>query len=164
MQSIARPKRKTARDYQREFREGNNGLYKKRSRALTDDEIANALRKHHGFQWLAAEELGVMPQTISAAIAKSPYLQQTYLDLNEKKLDEAEKTLRELILEEKNIAAVAFYLKCKGKRRGYIEVEQNTAPAQIIFIDSRNPQVKATAVQDTIDITPRKPLDGATDE
>ena len=55
---------------------------------------------------------------------KNPEFAQAVEDVNEANLDYAESKLLSLIRQE-NATAIIFYLKTKGKKRGYIERVEN---------------------------------------
>ena len=103
----------------------------------TVEEYAEALRTAKGFRTQAAELLGVSHQAVSERIKNSKALQKIDEELKEELLDFAESKLLKAI---KNDAswAICFFLKCKGKKRGYVErqeVEQiggiKTAPEKL---------------------------------
>jgi predicted transcriptional regulator len=102
---------------------------------ITDEQIAEALRASGGLQTPAAKMLGVSQQMISSRIRKSPYLLEVRREVEEALLDIAETQLVQQI-KKGRIGAIIFYLKCKGKSRGYIEkhhqtVEHTGKPQQI---------------------------------
>jgi len=99
--------------------------------AHSDETIARVLMETKGLQYLAAEKLGVEPATISARISESPYLQQARDKAIERRLDVAELNLAELT-EEKNLGAICFLLKTKGKHRGYDESNQPTVSVETL--------------------------------
>lgn len=64
-------------------------------------------------------------QAISKRIERNAELKEVVVDLEETKLDLAEKYLYDL-MKGGNLGAICFYLKCKGKRRGWIERQELT--------------------------------------
>ena len=102
--------------------------YKKKSvkpkkikpRAITFEKYKKAITAAGGFVTKAAEILGVDHSAVSQYISKYPELQELRKSIDEYYLDFAESQLLTLI-KEKDKAAIFFYLKCKGKERGYIE-------------------------------------------
>lgn len=88
----------------------------------TLEHIEKALTQSGGFISHAAKLLGITPSAVSQRVKNSKRLQQLCEELNEKYLDIAES---KLIAAVKNgeLPAIFFYLKCKGKKRGYIERE-----------------------------------------
>lgn len=97
---------------------------KLRPSAVPDEVIALALVAYHGKQYLAAEHVGLSGATVSERIQKSPYLQAVVKQAREKLLDEMEESLRMQAIDRNNITATIFYLKTKGKERGYQETSQ----------------------------------------
>ena len=91
--------------------------------ALSIKEIDDGLRVTGGFVTYTAKKLGVTYQAIYARIKKSPQLQRTINEINESYLDLTEHSLIKKIKAE-DLGAICFYLKCKGKSRGYIEKQQ----------------------------------------
>lgn len=112
--------------------------------SLTVEQIKKALIKSNGLQWPAAKMLGVTQGNISQRIKRSKELQTCMNDIIEKMLDHSENTLHEKIVNEKNLTASIFYLKCKGKHRGYSEKHETelTTPEganlnfRVEFVDS----------------------------
>lgn len=94
--------------------------------ALSINEIDKALRATGGFVTYAAKKLGVTYNAVYARIQKSPQLQRTLKETKESYLDLAEHSLITL-MKDGNLGALAFYLKCQGKGRGYIENPKDTA-------------------------------------
>ena len=114
---------------------------KPRRSPLTTKQIADALRATGGFVTQASVKLGVTYQAVYKRLKTSPELAALKEEIDESTLDLAETKLIELI-KEKNLGAICFYLKCKGRSRGYIEHSpekpQNNALAQPLpIIDYR---------------------------
>lgn len=86
----------------------------------TEGQIAEALRAAGGFITHAAKQLGMAHSSIVERVQRSPYLQQVRAEMDEKYLDLAETMLIRKI-NEADLGAICFYLKCKGKHRGYVE-------------------------------------------
>ena len=107
---------------------------KKRGRKpfATNAEIAGALMQTHGIISTAAmllskeksQKIGmavsISRQAISERIRKSEVLTSAYDEIVESALDFVEYKLFQKI-NEGDMTAIIFYLKCKGKKRGYIE-------------------------------------------
>jgi len=91
----------------------------------TDADMETALRETGGLMSLAAQRLGVDYKTVWRRVHGSPKLQKVILDVTEKKLDVAEAALMKGITAGQGWA-VCFYLKCKGKARGYVERQELT--------------------------------------
>jgi len=90
---------------------------------VSDEMIGKALQATGGFLSLAAQRIGCSTRTIQRRISASAKLQQTLNELVEKNLDIAESSLmRKIVAGE--LGAICFFLKCKGKHRGYIERQE----------------------------------------
>jgi len=99
---------------------------------VTQEEIIQALRQSGGILSSAAallskaktEALGrpfsIARQSITERIKKDPGLTKVLEQCHETNLDIAELGLMKQI-QEGNLTAIIFYLKCVGKNRGYIE-------------------------------------------
>ncbi len=87
---------------------------------FTDAEIEAALRAGGGIFTHAALKLECAPNTIKNYVLRSEYLQVVLEDINEENLDIAESVLMRAI-RDGNMTGVIFYLKTKGKKRGFSE-------------------------------------------
>ena len=90
------------------------------TRHHSDLEIIKALAKSRGFVSGAAKVLGMSSRRIYERIQASEALNQALKDIREENLDMAENKLLDAV-EKRQAWAVCFYLKCQGKKRGYIE-------------------------------------------
>ncbi len=73
----------------------------------------------------ACEKTGISRTAAYKWKQKSPAFAQEWDDINERTIDVVESKLLNKINEE-DITAIIFYLKTKGKKRGYVEqVDQN---------------------------------------
>ncbi len=97
---------------------------------LTVDKIAESLRATGGIISHAATALGVHRSTISRRIGRSEVLKAVMEEATEGALDIAEETLMNKI-KEGNLTAVIFFLKTKGRGRGYIEKHHVEAEARM---------------------------------
>jgi hypothetical protein len=105
-----------------------SGRKKQKGRGyLTISQIETALRATGGFVSYAAKKLNCTHQNVRKRIDASPYLQQVQDSIHEQYLDLTEHSLVKLIKEE-NLGAIIFYLKCQGKKRGYIEKPSDAEP------------------------------------
>jgi hypothetical protein len=86
----------------------------------TNAQIIEALQRARGMVYLAADLLKCDPATIYRRLKKSAELRAAHENTLERNLDAAEATLIKQI-GEGNTTAVIFYLKTKGKHRGYVE-------------------------------------------
>lgn len=91
---------------------------------LTISQIETALRQTGGFVSYAAKKLNCTHQNVRKRIDASPYLQEVQSSIHDQYLDLTEHALIKQIKEE-NLGAIIFYLKCQGKKRGYIEREKD---------------------------------------
>ena len=95
-------------------------------------DIEEALRSTAGLITPAARVLEskygtCSHNTVRAYIARHPKLQAVVTEITETQLDLAENGLVTAVRDH-NLTAIIFYLKCKGKRRGYIERQQVEGP------------------------------------
>jgi len=93
----------------------------KKRTTLAQCEIA--LEKSGGFITRAAQMLNISTAALTRRIQRSKRLQDLKAQIDEKYLDLAESKLMAKINKE-DLGAICFYLKCKGKGRGYIEKQQ----------------------------------------
>lgn len=103
-----------------------------RPKRLTNTQILEALRRTGGNQTQAAKEIGkqlgviISRSAIGKRIAKDAKLAAAVAEIEAETLDVAEGQLLKAI-KGGNMTAIIFYLKTKGKARGYTEkVEQET--------------------------------------
>jgi len=92
---------------------GNKKVY-------TDEMIAEALIKSDGFITYAANLLGCHYATIRRAIKDSPFVAECLKVTKEANLDIAETNLL-VAIKESNLDAIKFYLRYKGRERGYLK-------------------------------------------
>ena len=95
-----------------------------KKRALTDAEIEKALRQVGGWHSLAAKKLGYSRGYISERVGLSPRLKAVISEIEDHWLDRAEDKLQQHIHDSNNLIANIFYLKTKGRRRGYSENQE----------------------------------------
>jgi hypothetical protein len=100
---------------------------------VNDEMIEKALRATGGFMSLAAQRLGCSYRTVLRRMNASPRLQQSMAEICDKKLDITEAGW-----------AICFYLKCKGKQRGYVERQEVTGKdgAPIVALDAKVPETE----------------------
>lgn len=97
----------------------------------TNKDIEDALIACKGIyvaaaKWLKRErDKSITRQTLSKRIAASKHLREVCDEVVEQTLDWAESKLLELMAAGDK-TAILFYLKCKGKNRGYIERQELT--------------------------------------
>lgn len=106
----------------------------------TDDQVEAALRAAGGIVKYAAEMLGYANESgLRHRVAKNERFQKLQAEIQEANIDIAETQLMTQ-LKAGNMTAVIFYLKTKGKRRGYVERYEQTGPeggpinSQVTFV------------------------------
>jgi len=109
--------------------------------ALTVDQIEKSLKAKGGFVSQVAKDLGVTASNIYARIDRSERLKKVKKEIDESYLDLAESKLVKK-LNNGDLGALCFYLKCKGKKRGYIEKQQLEHSG-----DSDNPLVNKIEIE-----------------
>jgi hypothetical protein len=104
----------------------------RRDAKATNKEIADALARTHGIIAKAAallskekseaagHKISIARQTISERIKSNEMLQKAHDQAADAMTDFAEDKLFQAIADG-DMTAIIFYLKCKGKKRGYIE-------------------------------------------
>ena len=101
--------------------------------------MEKAIKESKGFLSIAAEKLGCTYQTVSNYINRHSTLRDVMDAINERHVDLSENKLISQI-NEGNITAIIFHLRCKGKKRGYVEKSEveHSGPGggPIIIIDS----------------------------
>lgn len=96
-------------------------------------QLIQALKLSGGMISVAAEKLSCSRQTIYSYLEKYPELREAKEDIEDKMLDLVEAKLISKI-NEGDMTGIIFYLKTKGKRRGYIErTETIVANAEVVF-------------------------------
>lgn len=95
-------------------------------RLFTERQVAQALKQAGGIHAAAARilEAAGIPctgRTIGNYVARSPRLQQAVSEAVDINLDLCESTVLELAVKQKNLTALIWYMKIKGKHRGYTE-------------------------------------------
>ena len=85
------------------------------------EKMAISLSKHNGNISAACKEVGINRLTYYNWIEKDPDFVKRVQEVEESVIDAVEQKLQELILEDNNVTATIFFLKTKGKKRGYTE-------------------------------------------
>lgn len=92
-------------------------------------QIIAAIKESRGLLTLAAEKVGITYRTINNYTHEFPSVQQAVEEAAETQLDIAEDHLYNKIKDkdaEGDLTAIIFFLKTKGKGRGYIERNEVT--------------------------------------
>lgn len=103
-------------------------------RRYTADEVVAALKETQGLAALAADRLGCTAMTIYNYRDRYASVRAALAHNKERRVDIAEGQLWKLI-QEKNVAAVIFYLKTQGRRRGYADNTQGSIDDPLHHID-----------------------------
>ena len=101
--------------------------------------VEDALRQAGGIISTAAKILqtaygSCTPRTVRNYVKRHPRLVEVIEETVELNLDTAESQLMSLIANG-NLGAVIFYLKTKGKARGYVERVEATGPRRMILVE-----------------------------
>ena len=86
-------------------------------------DIVEALKKYNGVLTPSAQALGISYDTLYKRVQRSKKLQEVIEMATEGMIDVAENKLMTKIQSGDN-TMIIFYLKCKGKKRGYIEKQE----------------------------------------
>jgi Phage terminase, small subunit len=98
-----------------------------RGEQFSVEAVKTALRKSSGVYTGAAALLKCAPNTVRGYVERHKTLQVALLDIEEENLDLAETVLQQR-LRNGEAWAICFYLKCKGKLRGWTERAEVTGP------------------------------------
>ncbi len=109
--------------------------------------VADALRATGGLKAEAARKLMCHPTTISHYIKRHPELEKVCQEAAEATLDLAEAQLIENIRQGKE-PSIFFYLKCKGKSRGFVEKDQAVTLEAMISVMEKMASVVIANVKD----------------
>lgn len=115
----------------------------RKPKALKKADVIRALEQEGGRLTYAAKALNIHFRTLKRFINENDDVKEALTEIEEANLDAAEATLREAI-EEGNLTATIFYLKTKGKKRGYVEdekvdVSKLMQPVAIVYHSPRDP-------------------------
>ena len=94
-----------------------------RQQRFSDDQVAEALRSAAGVRSAAASLLKCSPSTVKRYVDRSETLARIESEIVEQIIDLAESRLVDAI-NDGNLTAIMFYLRTKGKHRGYSERHQ----------------------------------------
>jgi len=97
--------------------------------------LLKALKKHRGLIVVSCKEVGITRQTYYKYYTTDPLFKEAVDEINETQGDHVEDQLFNLI-DSGNPAAIMFYLRYKGRNRGYANTIDITAtePIQIRYI------------------------------
>ena len=94
-----------------------------KSEQLKKESLLKALEKSLGIVSTACEAVNISRTTYYKYYNEDKDFKRSVDSISDIALDCAESQLFELI-KEKNVTAIIFYLKTKGKKRGYIEKQE----------------------------------------
>jgi hypothetical protein len=94
-----------------------------KSEHLKKEQLLEALERSLGIVSTACQSIGISRTTYYKYYNDDEDFKQSVDSISNIALDCAESQLFELI-KEKNVTAIIFYLKTKGKKRGYIEKQE----------------------------------------
>lgn len=114
------------------------------ARKFTDAQAVDAILKNYGNITAAARALNVDHSTLFNRLKKKKALREARKAAEEQLLDLAENSLWSLV-RDRNLGAICFSLKCKGKARGWVE-KQDMVPGSG-EIDLPSYEVKTTLVK-----------------
>ena len=118
-----------------------------RKEKYTMKEVEIALRDCGGFVSKTSTQLRCTRQTVWNYIKRYPELQDIREEIEETYLDMAEGKILDLI-EAGNLTAIIFYLKCKGKDRGYVEKQIIKSEGSLLLgEDPQYPKMKAMGAE-----------------
>ena len=92
---------------------------------FTAEQVINAIKTSRGILSSAADSLGCHRRTVDRYVAKYPTVREEYEEANERVIDFAESRLLKNI-NDGDTASIIFFLKTRGKRRGYVERQEVT--------------------------------------
>ncbi len=105
----------------------------------TVEQVGKALRESAGLRSVAAKKLGCSPSTVLNYLTRHSQLLEVEAEAVEANLDRAEAKLMKKI-DQGNMAAICFFLKCKGKHRGYVErteISGGPTPIQYLSLEEK---------------------------
>lgn len=103
----------------------------------TDAQVIAALQQSGGIMAHAARKLGLERSTLHKRVHESAKIKAAMDEAKETNLDVAESKLMKAV-NEGQLPAIFFFLKCIGKHRGYVERQEHELvdkpmPAKVVF-------------------------------
>jgi len=87
-------------------------------------QALESLSKHMGIVSHACKEVGMNRRTFYYWKNDDPAFKSAIEEVEDESLDEIESVAQKMIIEEHNAALTIFYLKTKGRKRGYVEKQE----------------------------------------
>lgn len=112
-------------------------------------EVLEAYRTSRGNVSEACRAVGISRQSFYRWRRNFPNWDEKIRDADEAIVDWVEKKLYENI-ENGNVTAQIFYLKCKAKYRGYVESEMGGAPGRRKFVNVDGPKIRELLRQELL--------------
>lgn len=103
---------------------GRNAQLTQYKKTFTFEDLQKAIIAKRGNLTAVAKSLKISRKTIYNKINEMPELIEVVIEAREICLDNAEQKLQDKI-DEGDMTAIIFYLKTQGKRRGYVERQEN---------------------------------------
>jgi hypothetical protein len=117
---------------------------------LSPRKVEEAIVAERGLLSNVAKRLNISYQLLTKFIKENPKVKDALERADDANLDFAESKLRDLI-DAKNVTAIIFYLKTKGKKRGYIEnatdLNLPTKPILFKYVPATPEEIKKVAAQ-----------------
>lgn len=107
---------------------------KRQQTAKNKENLLKALKKSLGVVSTACDNVGITRPTFYSYLQNDSRFRQAVEEINERTLDFAESSLFRQI-DEGNTTATIFYLKTRGKDRGYVERVENKVEFDNPFIE-----------------------------
>lgn len=92
---------------------------------FTAEEVAKAIEQSKGILAVAARSLSCNRRTVDNYIKRYPTVKNAYDEANETTIDFVESKLLKNI-DDGDTTSIIFFLKTKGKNRGYVERQEIT--------------------------------------
>jgi len=102
--------------------------------------LLEALKQSMGVVTTACRAVGVERKTFYNYLNSDPNFREEVDNLENVALDFAESKLFKQIKED-NLGAIIFYLKCKGKKRGYVEKQEVDVKGLKVTFDKSDEQL-----------------------
>lgn len=92
--------------------------------SIRKKKVLKSLQKHYGIVSHACKESHIERHTFYKWKKEDPQFNARVNEIDECALDEIESIAHKMIIEDRNASVTIFYLKTKGRKRGYIEKQE----------------------------------------